>query len=287
MAAEAAPDVVPAAAPSVVRIKRKRDEPPLTGFILGNKRAHTSFSGLSLDRDGADAASAAEATPPARGTRYRLVSVSGTPWSRGVDGAGSHDAASLAAMREVDVRRQQTAARFRRVALGRGASSGSHECGTAPGVLELQRLAVPSSPQPAPKLRPFGPPLPRRTAAPVPTEPAATEAEVGLDALWADAAAAAELAAEEAATATGEDEGAYVYDEYEPTTAEDGAPEGEECGAPAMIWWEDLDDESLLGEGADALADGEGSDSQGEVDYPDEESDASADSDDGGTRYWR
>ena len=89
-----------------------------------------------------------------------------------------------------------------------------------------------------------------------------------------EAAAAAARAAEEAA-----DDG-YVYDEY---LIDDSAPDTGGWAAPE-VWWQEEgeEDELFLGGDADGLGDGDGSDSQGELDYPDEsdgEGDAAGDDD--------
>lgn len=266
-----------AATPPVVRIKRKRDEPPLAGFVLGSKRPN--LASLSLDVPAAAAA---------QGTRYRLVSRGALcqPGAPDAFQTPTRDAAALAAAREQGVRQQQAAARFRRVVRMRSADDVfGGGAAAATGVLELQRCGAASHPE-KPKLRPFGPPLPPRTAAPPPR--VAAEGRVDEADLWADAAAAAELVAAEeedaaAAVAAAERDEQFVYDEYEPTAAGEDAPDVE-LFTP-QIWWEDLDGEGFVDEDA-ALYDGEGSDSQGEVDYPEEEEgDESADSDDGDRRY--
>lgn len=262
----------PSAPPlSLVRIKRKRDEPPLPAFTLGNKRP-TLEQQLSL---------APNVVPTA--VRYRLV------------GAGAFaDSEAQTAVRGQEARRKQNAARYRMVALHRASDAATAAAAAggpaAPNVLELERCeSAEAAASPAkPKLVPFGAPLP-----PTP-EPAADDADP-LESIWGDmAAAAAEergepppaesfeaaVAASGAARAAREAKQAaseFVYDEYEVAGgAEDGADDDGGVVGPEL-WWEELDGEAVAELEGMWLADGD-EDSQGELDYPDEESD-SADSD--------
>jgi len=249
----------PANAPVLVRIKRKRDELPLEGFTLGNKRPN--LTDLSI---GADATAAAPAAMLYRLKRPADDHAPSMPINKSA-------AACSSAAPEASFGRD--ASKHRRVVLRRadGASTGA-----APvAVLELTTAP---KPPPAPKLRPFGPPLP-------PSNKQAKSSTivdgVPLDDLWADAAAAAALGDAEV-----DPDEQYVYDEYEPMGASVDGAAGDD--ATPHICWEELDDD-LLGEEPDAFVDGDGSDSQGEVDYPDESDDGycSADSDDNEERYWR
>ena len=135
-----------------------------------------------------------------------------------------------------------------------------------------------------------------------------------MDALWADAAAAATLGADEGQTRAGDvgmtassagvgEVEEYVYDEYAVLESDEtGEGEGGEgaaaCGdrpegldsapegwvVPEIdIWWEEEEDSDVVRQLEAAAGWGMGgSDSEGEVDYPDEESgdDNSDDEDD-------
>jgi hypothetical protein len=285
---------------SIVRIKRKRDEPPLAEFVLPAPKRQPSLRSLSLDDDatttnpsaattaGAVAAgdlstANAKGAPSApTGRRFRLV---GTAHVK--DGAVNRDAAAVAAAHREQVARQQSDARRKLVALRRVGD-----------VLELQSGAAAAAgggggarSAAAPKLRPFGTPLPPRSqqrsdaagpAAGWSAPPCANgDADDALiESMWADAAAAAAMGVDaDVTSAEGEadaDGDGFVYDEYYLAEDAEGAGDGY---VPPEIWWEEeLDDELVRQLEAAAGFGGEASDSEGEVDYPDEES-GSEDSD--------
>ena len=277
------------AAPACIRIKRKRDEVSLPEFVLASNKRPSLLERLSLsDEPAAEKKKGAAPAPPAASTvRYQLV---GTAVRRG--GAAVRDPAALALAREHALRQARGVEKYRKLALLRNTSGSSED-----SVLELQtcssadaqaaRRATGAAAKP--KLRPFGPPLPAtnaRTEAHVETSSGGMISEAEL---WADAGQAAIEAAAEAekeaaaAAAAAAEESGFVYDEY--VVQPDGennqaAAEGAASGAGAggfdgwsvpEIYW---DDELAAEYGEDLRADGgEDSDSNGEVDYPDEESD--------------
>ena len=306
-----------AAPPTIVRIKRKRDEPPLPEFVLASKRP--SLARLTLDdgdgdgtrvphpgagapgsaaqgasNDGNTKAAAAgtqrESASSSRRTKYRLV-----------NGAGTAQQATAA--REQAVKQQQSASRQRRIVAMRRTAGAA---GT-PDVLELQLDDAASSANGSakPKLRPFGPPLPK-SAPPPPPEPVEPADEAALlDSIWADAAAAATLGGGDSdsdrgtfpgATMGDKDDDGYVIDEY--VVGDDDLPEqGSGAGAPGWdagweppeIWFEEVMDADLVSqlEAEAGFGGGGASDSEGEVDYPDEESGGDDDDDDDERPYRR
>ena len=83
----------PAPAPTVIRIKRKREEPALPEFVLGGQaKRPASLSALSLG-DGAPA--------PAPRARYRLISRGGGPLAAAGSPARKAAADLAASLREV------------------------------------------------------------------------------------------------------------------------------------------------------------------------------------------
>ena len=268
-------------APACIRIKRKRDEPSVPEFVLASKRP-SLLDRLSLQPSPPEEKTVVN-TPPVAAVRYRLV---GTAAARG--SAAVRDAAALAAAREQALRRTQGAARYRKLSQARG---------TAPNdqVLELEactkaddRSATDAA---RPKLRPFGPPLPKKPPPPPPEEVAEVieTSSGGLISeadLWADMSAAAEEAAAEvaadtaAAKAADDEDASYVYDEYAVMGEGDAAAAGGDTGsamadtdagwAPLEIFWEDEFEDEWAHE---PDRDGNDSDSNGEIDYPDEDSD--------------
>jgi hypothetical protein len=253
------------AAPERVRIKRKRDEPLLPSFVLSSKRP--ALSGLSLtDAD-------TPQQPPAT-TRYRLVST--VPAHAGRTDGSPRTPAMQAAARERGVGRQQSDARYRTVALRR---SNSGVGSTLQHVLELSVIrrcaSVPeiSPAAKAHKLRPFGPPIPRSSPPAAAASASAGVDDALLEEIWRDAAtASAEMAAADESPPA--DDAEFVYDEYSIAPAEAGESEGAAHDEPTIeadsLWWEELDAEAVSELEAQAAA--EGSDSQGEQDYPDDES---------------
>lgn len=275
-----------------IRIKRKRDEPQLETFVLGGSASkRPALAQLSL---GAPAASGpseksadgaiAEPSPRAR-VRFRLV---------GTSGAGGFAARDERLQRGQRLQgRQQAAARFERVATHR-----LDEDSATKGVeLELRRCAPAK-----PKLVPFGSPLPPSTLPPafgatkVATQPSSrwTECSGAADAegdeladVWREAAAAAGLESGEGAKgdAAPAEDSEFVYDIYEVEApgkhdAEDADPE---------VWYEELDAAAV--HELEAMTSEHDSQSEGEQDYPDEESEVdsadSADDDYDGSRQWR
>lgn len=229
----AATTAVPRSEMKVV-IKRKRDEPVLPSFVLANKRP--ALSRLSIG-DGAP-------DPPM--IRYTLVGL--TPGSTNVPEASGKEQQQA---HEPDARPNPSNSRFRTVAM--------HS--TADGqVLELQRCE--------PKLVPFGPPLPPRSR-PVPQARSCTNADTAVDDIWRDAAAASGSLEGNLSPQPMADE--YVYDEY--TVAADADDDGDaslqvRAWNDPEIWWEELDaDEVRELEALEA----DGSDSQEEEDYPEDE----------------
>tara|TARA_B100000795_G_scaffold42199_1_gene27620 strand:+ start:105 stop:1106 length:1002 start_codon:yes stop_codon:yes gene_type:complete len=247
-----------------VRIKRQRDEPSLPTFVLGGSASkRPALAQLSLDTPavGSSEASGQDAPKPQGKVRFRLVRTTG---------AGGFAARDERLQRGQRLQgRHQAAARFQRVA--------THRLDDDPdgAELELHRCA-PAAPA-KPKLVPFGPPLP-------PSRPAARWADAGeaedsrdeMADIWRDAASAASLesqpvAAEGPEAAEG-DSGDFVYDIYEVET--EAGTAGEEGRAPAEdeeVWYEELDAATLLGLEEMLSEHGSGS-SEGEQDYPDEES---------------
>ena len=303
--------------PSVVRIKRKRDEPVLPGFVLSSKRP--SLAALSIGgneeresqlplvqpheqqtlgarpRDGQPPR--CDPPPPVKkSTRFRFAgtvpacasssSNSSTSTSTTVTFGGSLAAAQTFA-REMTVRRQQGDARIRAVNIRR--SSSTDTAGAVQHMLELRRCASSSALDglaggtAVPKLRPFGPPLPPapRDAAHA-SRPSMPADEALLEDIWRDAAVASQMVTEETAA---EESDEFVYDEYTIAPAGGEADASDVDGASTFesepeIWWEELDDETVHGLG---LVGGEpeiGSDSEGELDYPDEENSDEDESDD-------
>ena len=271
------------AAPTLVRIKRKRDEPALPGFVLGGKAKSSRSSLASLLLGGAPSCPVAPVPQ-----RYKLVSTTANGGADSASPAGATPVSikastsqSAAALREQVARqqqKQQQAARFKLVAMRRSGSAAEA------GVLELQRFAYAP---PAPKLVPFGAPLPlsgrsarpERWAATTDPAPRPGDLEDELAQVWADAAvAAAEGQAHSAgASAAGEGGGLggsegedeYVYDEY---TVADGADdqEGSDVMCQEEIWWEEVDLDAFgLEEGADYSDDDSNAEGQ---DYPEDES---------------
>jgi hypothetical protein len=255
-------------APAVVRIKRKRDEPVLPSFVLGIKRP--ALSDLSVDD---------VPRPALTPTRYKLVSTVPAGTSR--TAAAHHTAAAQAERREHSAQLRQTEARYRAVSLRRR----SHDNGSNAGdqrVLELRRCAsVPEmSPSGRPKLRPFGPPLPPSSRAQRPFPANESVSDDPLADIWRDAAIASTMDSADAGGGE-EDTDEFVFDEYSiATAAEGGGGEGDAIEDPALfaepeIWWEDLDEETI----SELEARDADSDSQGEMDYPDELSEDDSDDD--------
>ena len=227
--------------PAVIRIKRKRDEPVLPGFVLSNKRK--SLSNLSLDGGGQEERPA---------MRYRLVgtvqpdgetvasaSCCGgggdgvTNAGTGGGGGGGVTSASTRPGEGTLKRRAEAPPQFARLRRSTSVDTSA----AAQQVLELQRCSsVPDFGAAVPKLRPFGPRIP-------PSRPrqeggggggggggsgsgsgggraaAATADSISLDDIWADAATAAMLTddppkASVHAAAAADDEAEFVYDEY-------------------------------------------------------------------------
>jgi hypothetical protein len=251
-----------------VRIKRQRDEPSLPAFVLGGSASkRPALDQLSLDTPavGSNDANGQGAPKPQGKVRFRLVRTTGASGG----GFASRDERLQRGQRLQG--RHQAAARFQRVA--------THRLVDDPdgAELELRRCSAAAAAPAKPKLVPFGPPLP-------PSRPAARwldagEAEDGRDELadiWRDAASAASLesqtvAAEGPEAAEG-DSGDFVYDIYEVET--EAATAGEEGRASAEdeeVWYEELDAATLLGLEEMLSEHGSGS-SEGEQDYPDEES---------------
>ena len=266
--------------PVCIRIKRKRDEPSLPDFVLANKRP-SLLDRLSLSAPPPESKESVPATP-AVAVRYRLV---GTAAAR--SGTAVRDPAALAAARAQSVQQVQGAARFKKLRLLRDGAMASDK-----NVIELQACASADERQATgstkAKLVPFGPPLPKLPKKPPP--PTAGEAPGEIESssgaliseadLWADMGAAAEEAAAEAAVAAAEEmEAGYVYDEYAVETVTEASPSaGDEADAgwaPIEIYWEDEFEDDWVDE--PNPGDDNGSDSNGEVDYPDEADDSDDD----------
>lgn len=291
-----------------VKIKRKRDEPALPGFVLGGSasRKRQTLAQLSLGPAAADeaqqpAAAAAEPGGAAADVASDVKADFGAAATAGAVSArprvrfrlvGTRNAAGFA-VRDERVQRQQrrqgaqqTSARYQRVATHRlDDDTGSAVKGVE---LELRRCSPP--PLPKPKLVPFGPPLPP-SGKPVEkaaaygsfqsgwAAAAAAEDDDPLASVWRDAAAAASLPADDAPAADGEggateagDE--FVYDIYE---VEVGATE-EGHGATETVddlWYEELDAAAV--QGLEDMMSARDSESEDEVDYPDEESEIESD----------
>lgn len=288
--------------PEIVRIKRKRDEPALSGFLLGAKRRPASISNLSVDTQLEVAV-----------TRYRLVGTKVLTGGLFVPTAlsapppqqpAADSAEARARAHQQSARALQSEARYRTVSLRRSSSIDGgvqqhvlelqrvppvHKCASVPSLTRIDASATPTTPPPRPKLVPFGPPLPPQPQYAVSSgwRAPSTSSEPHGD-IWADAAVAAALGEDAradaaAAAALGEDGatqstdvepsssvadlGDFVYDEYSLA-----APEEASSGTDGLwgeLWWEELDADAVreLEEADDA----EGSDSGDEVDYPDEE----------------
>jgi len=246
-------------APCVVRIKRKWDAPSLPGFTLGQPASkRPAFEGLSLD------------SKPSR--RFRLVATQ-TEWGENATMPGSQGSGSQSEQRKQQQRKQrqeqQGAARYRRVTSLRNESADGES-----SMLVLERCEVPK-----PALVPFGEPLPPAER-PSPT----TQKLAGwrscpnnndLPSCWQDALAAVEeeqrqhqLQAAEAS------EDSCVFDVYEELRDRtdvgplEGVFEQELC-------WDDAEDDLFDDDGGSAAD----SDSNGEVDYPDEEGESDEGSD--------
>ena len=292
--------------PEIVRIKRKRDEPVLSGFLLGTKRRPASISNLSVDTQ-----------PELTVMRYRLVGTKVLTGGLFVPTAlsapppqqpAADSAEARARAHQQSARALQSEARYRTVSLRRSSSIDGgaqqhvlelqrvppvHKCASVPSLTGIAASATPTTPPPRPKLVPFGPPLPPQPQYAVSSgwrapstfsEPhgdiwadAAVAAALGEDAR-ADAAAAAALGEDGATRSTDvepsssvADVGDFVYDEYSLAAPEE-APEEASSGTDGLwgeLWWEELDADAVreLEEADDA----QGSDSGDEVDYPDEE----------------
>ena len=303
--------------PSVVRIKRKRDEPVLPGFVLSSKRP--SLANLSLggndeyesqqplaqpqeqQSQGArpldGQAPRCDPPPPSKkSTRFRFAGTvpagagscsnsSSTTTSATVT-IGTSMAAAQTFAREVTVRRKQTDARIRAVNIRR--SSSTDATGAVQHMLELRRCAsssaldeLDSGKSAVPKLRPFGPPLPPAPrAAGHASRPSMPPDEALLEDIWRDAAVASQMATEEMAA---EESDEFVYDEYTIAPADGDADASGVDGVPAFesepeLWWDELDEEtvhSLVGGGPEI-----GSDSEGSLDYPEEEEQSCEDASD-------
>jgi len=246
---------MPGTSSTSVRIKRTRDEPSLPGFTLGRPVKRPSLAGLSL-------AAEAPAEDSARGSscrrrRYRLVATV-TANGRPVLGPSA-----FAGCREQQQRRvglQQVEARYQRVASRRTSALAD---GLQSGVLDLVRC---SARRPS-RLVPFGPPLPPASLAAHTWS--ALPPEDGPHAhIWRDAAAAAaqeEGASPSGASCAAEPDDDCVFDIYE-ETQESGSEGACSSQLDQELCWDEDDDIELDG------GDSAGSDSQGEVDYPDEES---------------
>jgi len=163
-----------------------------------------------------------------------------------------------------------TVARYQRIASRRADGA----------VLELERCAPrrtdAGGPPPRPKLRPFGPPLPKTQPADGWLAGAAEDDELG--SIWREAAAAAAASGDGAdgqEHGHGNGEAECVYDLYEPVggeaEGEDGATRAAAYECEELLWVEPLDE--LLD---DPLEQSDGSDSQGEVDYPEDEGGSAA-----------
>ena len=253
-----------------VRIKRQRDEPSLPAFVLGGSASkRPALDQLSLDTPAAGSSDASgQGTPKPQGkVRFRLVRTTGASGG----GFASRDERLQRGQRLQG--RHQAAARFQRVA--------THRLVDDPdgAELELRRCSAGTAAPAKPKLVPFGPPLP-------PSRPTARWLDAGeavdsrdeLADIWRDAASAASLeshpvAAEGAEAAEG-DGGDFVYDIYE--VESEAATVGEEGRASAEdeeVWYEELDAATLLGL-EEMLSEHGSLSSEGEQDYPDEESSA-------------
>ena len=251
-----------------VRIKRQRDEPSLPAFVLGGSASkRPALDQLSLDTPavGSSDASGKGAPKPQGKVRFRLVRTTGASGG----GFASRDERLQRGQRLQG--RHQAAARFQRVA--------THRLVDDPdgAELELRRCSAATAAPAKPKLVPFGPPLP-------PSRPAARWLDAGeavdsrdeLADIWRDAASAASLeshpVAAEGPEAADGDGGDFVYDIYE--VESEAATAGEEGRASAEdeeVWYEELDAATLLGL-EEMLSEHGSLSSEGEQDYPDEES---------------
>lgn len=291
-----------------VKIKRKRDEPALPGFVLGGSAAsqkRQSLAKLSLGPAAADVAqpAAAAAQPadaaadaPTNGAAdFSAGSASSTISSRPrvrFKLVGTRNAAGFA-VRDERLQRgqrrqgaQQTSARYQRVATHRlDGDTGSDTKG-----VELELRRCPPPPPPKPKLVPFGAPLPpsgkpvEKAAAFGSSSPsgwaaaAAADEDDPLASVWRDAAAAASLPVADGPAADGEGgsmeaDDEFVYDIYE---VEVGATDEAPGAAEAVddLWYEELDPAAM--HGLEEMMSAADSDSEDEVDYPDEESSSAA-----------
>lgn len=251
------------ALPSMVRIKRRREDQSLPSFLLGGraKSVRLDVQSLSLSSDAQDGLAAGSylgARP-----RYRLVRSS-------TDSVKSHRISEPADERQQASRKLQQAARFTLIAMRRSSNSAD------PDVLELQRHSS------APKLQPFGAPLPPKEASrqerwvqPGPLErwaetaepaPRPGDLEEELAQLWRDAAAAAAAETKQGLEHATHDLGEeYVFDEYIPVA--DADEEGEDV-FEEEIWWEEPIDEAW-DEGTCYSDDDSNAEGQ---DYPEDES---------------
>ena len=286
-----------------VKIKRKRDEPALPGFVLGGSasRKRPTLAQLSLGPAAADVAQQPAAAPaePADAAANVAADAAADFGAASAPGAastrprvrfrlvGTRNAAGFA-VRDERLQRgqrrqgaQQTSARYQRVATHRlDDDTGS----AAKGVeLELRRCDPP--PPPKPKLVPFGAPLPK-SGKPVEkataygssqsgwTAAAAADEDDPLASMWRDAAAAASLPVADGPAADGEGGAAeagdeFVYDIYEVEV--DATEEGRGVAeAVDDLWYEELDATAV--QGLEDMMSARDSDSEEEIDYPDEES---------------
>ena len=291
-----------------VRIKRKREEPSLPGFVLGGAK-RPSLARLAV---GAAAPAAADGAPPtpvaaASGKRFRLARTENQtgraePLARGV--------ASQREARQAQQKKEQAAWRFTQVQISRAPADAGGRT-----VLEIERRRV-AARRPQKGIVPSGQPLPPSPAAP--PAAAAPPADGGIDdammaQIFADADelggaprrigfGTADAAAEQGGAppapgfggAAADDD--FVYDVYE-VLDDDAEGEGAEAaeasaaaggGSPEAageeLWWEEVGPElvSELEGGLNGGDSGHDSDSNGEHDYPEDEDDDSLDDGDDG-----
>ena len=256
--------------PRVVRIKRKRNAPSLPGFVLGHPAKRPALQGLSIAAD-----------QPRR--RFRLIATE-TEWGTNVATPGAPRSSAPRHMpsqpgqrrqqqreqRQLEAQRQQDAARYQRIASLRNDIAGRDSSAT----LVLERCELPK-----PELMPFGPPLPPARR-PVPTTQTLAGCSVCPNkddppSSWHAALAAVEAEQRQLQLQASADICVFdVYEELELDACDGAFQEGE---FEQELRWDEPEDDLFDDDGGGSAAE---SDSQGEVDYPDEE-----ESDDGSDAY--
>ncbi len=256
--------------PQEVRIKRRRDEPPLPAFVLAPHKKRTLHDLNLAPSDSDDHRPQHHTRRPA----YRLVATLRA--HANAKPASPRSAEQLRRQRQARAQQQRSVTRYQRVRSLRDTDG-------EPLTLELQRGDAPGA-RPA-TLRPFGPPLPRSApCAASPWQGAACDAnEDGVASMWRDAAAAASVDGDEscpaddpAAAAPVESLDEDMVDVYELVdVTEEGVDATVQLEKIEELVWEGADDEDE----DDLVGDADGSDSNCEQDYGPDSSDGLTDSD--------